>query len=62
MISKPSNSIFWFFIVAAGLFVGSKSLFPQSGCSCLSGRCRVPTATVPQVDDTLTNEQVAQKE
>lgn len=60
MTTRPSNSVFWFFILAAGLFVASRSLFPQSsGCLCLTGRCPVPTATASQTDDA--SEQVALK-
>lgn len=62
MITQPSSSIFWFFVLAACLFVGSRSMYPQAGCCCLSGKCTVPTATVPQQTDTIINEQIAQKQ
>jgi hypothetical protein len=63
MTTQPSHSVFWYFILAACLFMGSRILFPaSSGGCCLSGRCTVPTATVPLQDDTVINEQIAQKQ
>ncbi|MFT3881294.1 MAG: hypothetical protein QM703_16725 [Gemmatales bacterium] len=62
MATQPSNSVFWYFILAACLFMGSRMLFPAStGCCYLGGRCPVPTTTVPQQNDTIANEQVAKQ-
>ena len=62
MLPKPASTIFWFFILAAALFVGSRSFFSQGSCTCLSEHCvPEPMATVPQVEVPVEEGQLTQR-
>jgi len=60
MNTKPASSIFWFFILAAALYVGSREFFSHGSCTCLSGHC-VPVATMPQVDKSVEEWELTQR-
>lgn len=64
MNPKPAiSSIFWFFMIVSGLFVGNKSLFLRTGGTCLTGSCHPPVfATSPQPETADQVEQLLPKE